>query len=81
VRDMLSALAGTMAGCKEVLKAQHVGNALYGLQGMSSEHVEVRDMLSALAGHVAGCKGAGCTGSRQCAIWAAGHEQRACGGA
>jgi uncharacterized protein YhbP (UPF0306 family) len=55
VRGMLSALAGTVAGCTEVPKAQHVGNALYGLQGMSSEHVEVRDTLSALAGTMAGC--------------------------
>jgi hypothetical protein len=52
VRIMLTALAGHVAGCKEVLKGQAVGNALYGLQGMSCEHVEVRGMLSVPAGHV-----------------------------
>jgi hypothetical protein len=31
--------------CPELLNAQAVGNALYGLQGMSSEHQEVRDTL------------------------------------
>jgi hypothetical protein len=34
--------------CRESLSAQHVGNALYGMQCMSSDHVEVRSLLSAL---------------------------------
>jgi hypothetical protein len=48
-------MAGHVAGCEEVLRAQGVSNALYGLWVISSVHVEVRGMLSALAGHVAGC--------------------------
>jgi hypothetical protein len=35
--------------CKEGLNAQAVGNALYGLQKLSSDHAEVRDVFSALA--------------------------------
>jgi hypothetical protein len=38
------------------LKAQAVGNALYGLQGMSSECAEVRDVMSALAIKIRSCK-------------------------
>ena len=37
-----------MRDCEEKLSAQNVGNALYGLQGMSSECPEVREMISAL---------------------------------
>ena len=45
-----------MKACKEELKAQNVGNALYGLQGMSSEVAEVRAMLAALVPQVKACK-------------------------
>jgi hypothetical protein len=52
--DML--LAAKRPLCKAAFSAQNVGNALYGLQGMSSEHSEVRDMLSSLVrpGNLAG---------------------------
>jgi hypothetical protein len=33
-----------------------MGNTMYGLKDMSSEHAEVRGILSALADHVACCK-------------------------
>ena len=37
VRDLLVVLRDQVGKCTEVLRAQHVGNALYGLQNMSSE--------------------------------------------
>ena len=40
--------------CKESLGAQAVGNALYGLQGMSSDRPEVLELLSALPGNLVG---------------------------
>jgi len=43
--------------CKEDLKAQEVGNALYGLQGMSSDSEEVRNLLRSLVPKVISCKG------------------------
>jgi hypothetical protein len=46
---VLSALAMKVDSCKEDLNAQALGNALYGLQRMSSDHVEVRDVFSALS--------------------------------
>jgi hypothetical protein len=42
--------------CKENLKSQEVGNALYGLKGMSSDCTEVCDLLSALTIKVSSCK-------------------------
>ena len=44
VRDILLALAPKVKSCSEALDTQEVGNALYGLQGMNSEHSEVRDI-------------------------------------
>jgi len=41
-------LTPQIAKCSEPLSAQAVGNALYGLQGCSSEHVEVRSVLKGL---------------------------------
>jgi hypothetical protein len=38
------------------MNAQGVGNALYGLRGMSSNRLEVRRLLKALAPKVAGCE-------------------------
>lgn len=48
VRSILSALVHKVQSCKEALGAQELGNALYGLQGMSSDSAEVRSMLSVL---------------------------------
>jgi hypothetical protein len=56
VREILSALLPLVRSCKEPLKAQEVSNALFGLQGMSSEHEEVRGMLSALVPKVCSCQ-------------------------
>ena len=43
-----------LSGCKEALNAQDVSNALYGLQGMSSEHAKVQTVLQALTAKVSG---------------------------
>ena len=48
VRTLLDVLTTKVANCREGLKAQHVGNALYGLQGMSTEYDEVQLVFSAL---------------------------------
>jgi conjugal transfer/entry exclusion protein len=56
VRALLSALVPKVKSCGKALKAQHVGNALYGLQGMSSDSTEVRAMLSALVPKVKSCR-------------------------
>ncbi len=53
---MLSALAAKVRDCREPLSAQEVGNALYGLQGCSSDRAEVREVLSALAAKVRECR-------------------------
>jgi hypothetical protein len=53
---VLSALASKIEGCKESLDAQAVGNALFGLKGMSSDRAEVLRVLSALAIKIEGCK-------------------------
>jgi hypothetical protein len=45
---MLSALLPKVESYREPLDAQVVGNALYGMQEMSSDSVEVRAILSAL---------------------------------
>jgi len=41
VRYLLAVLTPKIANCQELLEAQNVGNALYGLRGMSSDHKEV----------------------------------------
>ena len=41
--------------CSDALKAQSVGNALYGLQKMSSDSAEVRSLLLALVPKVESC--------------------------
>ena len=38
------------------MSAQAVGNALYGLKGMSSDSAEVRGLISVLVAKVKGCK-------------------------
>ena len=45
-----------MKDCDEKLKAQAVGNALYGLQCMSSKHDEVRKLLVVLTGKAQDCE-------------------------
>jgi hypothetical protein len=42
--------------CREAFNAQAVGNALYGMQQMSSDSAEVRAMLSALLPKVKSCR-------------------------
>ena len=44
------------SSCRESLSAQAVGNALYGMQGLSSDSVEVRALISALTPKVASCR-------------------------
>jgi hypothetical protein len=56
VRKVLSALAPKIRDCKRHLKAQHVGNALYGLKNMNSGCSEVRAVLSALTEKIHDCK-------------------------
>ena len=46
-----------MRSCTASLNAQEVGNAVYGLRCMSSDHVEVRSLLSALEPKVRSCRG------------------------
>ena len=41
VRELLQVMGELIADSPERLKPQHVGNAIYGLQSMSSDHVEV----------------------------------------
>jgi hypothetical protein len=53
---MLSALLPQVRSCQEPLNEQAVSNALFGLQGMSSEYQEVRKMLSALLPQVQSCQ-------------------------
>jgi hypothetical protein len=45
VANVLSALAIKVRACKEDLSAQEVGNAFYGLKGMSSDVAEVECSL------------------------------------
>ena len=49
-RELLSCLHKIAVNCKEPLSAQAVGNALYGLQGMSSDDADVRLLVRALSG-------------------------------
>jgi len=50
--NLLSILTEKLKQCKEPFSAQAIGNALYGMQGMSSEYEEVRILLRALCGKV-----------------------------
>ena len=52
VRELLGALSSKISESKEMLDGQEIGNALYGLQGMSSEEVEVREVLRALSSKI-----------------------------
>ena len=54
--ELLRSVTMMINSCKESLSAQAVGNALYGMQSMSSDHAEVRSMISALSGKVHSCK-------------------------
>ena len=56
--------------------AQAVGNALYGLQSMSSEAREVRGLLDVLRDKVAGCREELGAGSGQRTVRSAEYEQR-----
>ena len=49
VLNVLSALNAKVSESDALLTGQGIGNALYGLQGMSSDVKEVQDILSALA--------------------------------
>ena len=48
VREMLLLLSNILNKCDDTFDARAVGNALYGLQGMSSEHVGMRILLGTL---------------------------------
>jgi very-short-patch-repair endonuclease len=54
VKDVLAALVPKIEGCREELDAQKVGNALYGLQNMSSDVEEVVGVLAALTPKIEG---------------------------
>jgi hypothetical protein len=53
---MLLALAPRVESRTEALSAQHVGNALYSMEKMSTDSAEVRAMLLALVPRVESCK-------------------------
>ena len=74
---LLSALTLQVQGCREQLSVEDVGNALHGLQGMSSDHKKVLSLLRALTPEVQECWGqlSACAGNRQCIIRFKGHEQ------
>ena len=55
-RDLVKSVTLAIESCTETFNAQEVGNALYGMQSMNSDHAEVRSMISALAGKVNSCK-------------------------
>ena len=54
--DLISSTTLAIKSCNESFSAQAVGNALYGMQCMSSDHAEVRSMISALSEKVKSCK-------------------------
>ena len=54
--ELLDSIIVMTKNCRESPNAQNVGNALYGMQSMSSDHAEVRSMVSALLGKVHSCK-------------------------
>ena len=56
--DLLKYLINEIQSQRFSFGSQAVGNALYGLQGMSSEYAEVRGVLLALTEKVSGCKDA-----------------------
>ena len=49
VKGILKALAGKISSSEAVLDCQGIGNALYGLQNMSSNDKEVIDVLKCIA--------------------------------
>ena len=53
---MISALVPHVRSCRESLDAQAVSNALYGMQGMNSDNVEVCALISALVPHMRSCR-------------------------
>ena len=55
VLNLLKLLTGQIGSCVEPLNDQAVGNALYGLQGMSSDHKEVLNLLEVLTDQVDRC--------------------------
>ena len=60
---------GSSGECTELLSAQAVGNALYGLQNMSSESKEVRDLLVVLRDQVGQVhRAAESSSSRECTV-------------
>ena len=55
-REFLSCLTSIVIQSKGTINGMTVGNALYGLRCMSSDHVEVRSLLSALEPKVRSCR-------------------------
>jgi hypothetical protein len=64
VDELLRALTVKVKQCREELKGQHVGNALYGLQGMS-QAAAVADLLTVFVPLVQRCHGMLCMGFSQ----------------
>ena len=56
VRQLVAVLALKVQQCRKDLKAQEIGNALYGLQRMSDSNAEVRQLVAALAPKVQKCR-------------------------
>ena len=55
VRNLLEEISKRIETCPETFSDQNVSNCLYGLQSMSSEHVEVRKVLTALTVRMQQC--------------------------
>jgi acid phosphatase class B len=53
VRSLLKVLASKIEASPAVMKSQEIANALWGLQGMNSDYIEVRQVVSALTGKLA----------------------------
>eukprot|EP01035_Chromulina_nebulosa_P023217 gene23217-biopygen15317 len=55
--QLLSALVPLFQSCEGQLSGQEVGNALYGLRNMSSDHPEVLQLLTTFAPLLQSCEG------------------------
>ena len=55
MRALLLVFAGKVVECQERLEAQTIGNALYGLRGMNSDHAEVQLVFASLKDKLTHC--------------------------
>jgi hypothetical protein len=53
---LVTIITNMISLCKEQIKAQEVGNAMYGLQNMNSDYIEVRDLVKGLSSLILTCK-------------------------